>query len=621
MSNPRNPLDVFATYTYHFELHAAAAWEDLAQIQNTDQNATTTPTHKTNTTLINTRKDAHQIIDDVKFGYIGPSANNYGHYIPDGTMTLKVTEPNRVFFMEKIANTMKYYNVSSLSSLHWALKIFFIGRTPNNEIYKLPIGGTGIMVPMVFADMNSTFTYKGGEYMMNFVTLSSFGGSSGDKAMSSVMLAGYCNQNIPVTAKTVREALKTLEAKLNENYQNTYKVELTNPGIRPLVYKINIDSAIPDGTIDYATGNVSFAPNDDVTITFSASQTIVSWIFQILRSSTTLNSMVGDSLNHIRTQGHPGVKIISVFPTFLATKTELNIIYNIFLYQGENTEIQGLQNNANKNVMEFDFMFSSPGKNVDILGFDIHMKSALAWFSNNTMGSFDANTGQSATTAKSDPAGWQNRVVPTDVVQPNSKLINTERYLIPGGPGNDIAYLPAAAQADATGLVKYQEGAIKSAKLMFNTIAQMHGAFDPMFTITIRGHLDLLNAGIVYPVSAIGDLHQVPFGVRAPLWIKVNIKSPNDQTTPFFYNGLYNVVSIENHFSGGKFIQTVVVLMMGGMETPATIVSTENTNPAGSAILTPDQQRQVQTINRTPGLSIMQQKKALNSVNPNVFKL
>jgi hypothetical protein len=191
--------------------------------------------------------------------------------------------------------------------------------------------------------------------------------------------------------------------------------------------------------------------------------------------------------------------------------------------------------------------------------------------------------------------------------------------LIPGGPGvkNDIAYLPANPQSDSSGQIKYKESAVKNAKIMFNSITQMHAAFDPMFTFTIRGHLDLLTAGIVYPFdpkNGVGDLHRLPFGVRSPLWVKVNIKSPNDQKTPFFYTGLYNVVSIENHFSGGKFIQTLAVLMMGGMESDATLKSINDTAPASTDTITPDKAAQIKAASNNNNLTILERRAAITSI-------
>jgi hypothetical protein len=557
MSKPANPLDVFTTYTYHFELHAAYDWQDIILLESTDQNLSTTATSQTKTTLINTRKDAHQSIDDVVFSYIGGSANRNGLYVPGGSLTLKVLEPNKIYFIEKIANVMKNYNVTSLGSLHWALKVFFVGRKEDNSIHTLPYPGVGVVIPIAFVDMDSTFTYQGGEYALNFVTLSGFAGADDtDESLSNSLLAGYCNKNISVTAKSVKEALEGLKNQLNINYKETYATELLNDkGSRPLKYYINVDPEV-DGTLDISVGAESFAPGGYLKMQFDASQTILSWIFHILRASNSLNALVGKSLDAIRKDGQPGVNILSVYPAFIETATECQIIYNISLYKGENSQVKGLKSNT----MEFDFLFSDPGKNVDVISFDIHMKSALNWFSNNTQASVDAASNISSTNTK-NPDFPKNTLVPNQTK--NSIVIsnNTTRYRIPTKKG-DPAYLNSSPQSESSGQIKYREGAVENAKLMFNSLTQMHGAFDPMFTFTIRGHLDLLTAGIFFPKNEVGKAQDVPFGIRAPLWIKVNIKSPNDHKSAFFYTGRYNVLSIENRLSQGKFIQTLGVIMM-----------------------------------------------------------
>ena len=109
MSTPKNQLDDFTTYTYHFQLLAAHNWDDLSLAQNTDAVVSTTSTRGTKikgtgttTVLIDTRADAHQTIEDVIFDYVGSSTNHQGHFIPDGSMKFKVIEPNKIFFLQKI---------------------------------------------------------------------------------------------------------------------------------------------------------------------------------------------------------------------------------------------------------------------------------------------------------------------------------------------------------------------------------------------------------------------------------------------------------------------------------------------------------------------------------------
>lgn len=568
MSKPANPLDIFTSYTYHFELHAAFTTDDLNILASSDRNVATSPTDANGTCLINTRKDAHQIIDDVTFGYVGSSANNFGHFSPDGTCHLKISEPNRVFFIQKITNLMKKYNVSALSSLQWGLKIFFVGRTQNGQIQELPYpqGNTqalsradaqtprksvGILIPLIFTEMQSSFTFAGSEYSLDFASITSFAGSDSSTSTSNSLLAGYCNKDISITAGHVKDALSQLQDQLNLNYKNTYATELSS-NARGLKYIIRVDPSMQDGTIDLSTGQRSLAPGDPVTMNFSQSQTILTWIFNILRSSKALNSLVADSLDGIRKSGHPNVNIISVFPTLNSTNTDLEVIYDVSLYKGENTQIKSLKNN----VMEFDFMFEPPGKNVDIIGFDINMTSAQAWFSGISNGTA-SQTGIDGSKSKDASKTY----IVDNTKKPTSGASNpSSRVIVPILHG-DFAYLNVSSRIDSSGGIKYRDDALDSAKLMFNSLTAMHGAFDPQVTITIRGNLDLLTAGIIHNQSQVGKLQDIPFGILAPLWIKVNVNSP-DQKTPFFYVGLYNVISIQNNFSKGQFLQTITALMM-----------------------------------------------------------
>jgi len=544
MSSPANPLDKFATYTYQFELHASPYWQKLELLMDSDANAMTNPTEPNDTLLINTRVDAHQTIDDVVFNYFGASVNNNGQFFPGGELSFKVQEPNGVSFISKIANLMSNFNVTTPNSLLWALKIFFVGRLADNTIETLP--RSGMLIPLTFKEMESTFTFKGGEYMMHFVTQSSFAGTSNNDDVESTIMAGYCNKNVTVAAKTVKEALQQLEQKLNDNYAKTYQTELKNaPSARSITYKINIFDDV-DGALSLI-GKDSYAEDDHVKLTFHPSQTIITWIFQILRSSDELNKVVGASLEGIKKQDHPGVKFLVVLPRYLLTESNLEIIYDIGFYEGSADD-----------MITFDFLFAEPGKNVDILGFDIHMNSALAWFSNKSTNSVDHQCNSSSTLPTDDPKSYsENACVPN---QAKDKLYNADQpYPIPGKK-NDIAWLNATSRVDMNGYVKYRNSAVPGAKLMFSTLAQMHSAYGSQVLFTIRGNLDILQAGILYPHVSLSD-QKIPFGIKGPKWLKVNIMQP-DQTTPFFYTGKYNVVSLENHFTGGKFVQVLNTLMM-----------------------------------------------------------
>lgn len=568
MSNPSNPLDRYTTYTYHFELWAAANFDDLALVQSTSSNVPTEP-HKaahidgTNQALllINTRKDAHQTIDDVDFGYIGPSGNPHGQFSPDGSMTFKVIEPNRIYFVEKLANVLKTLNASDLSSLHWGLRVYFVGRTPENKIEELPAPGQhGILIPMAFADMNAEFTNAGGVYNFNFVSLSTFAGSENPVAKSNILLAGHCNQSLSIASSTVEDALKVLEAALNDNYEQTYQTILANnKNARPIKYFININD--PDIKGEISLVGADLFEGGQVKMTFSPEKTILEWIYTILRSSTSLNALVASSLdnngiNGLKSPGHPGVKIISVYPSFVGYEKECHIIYDIYMYTGAD------------DITEFDFMFANPGSAVDVISFGIKMKTALAWFANNTAASTINLSGNNQQTVQT--------IFANQTISSNPKQNTTEgAYVIPGY-GNDPAYLPISISQPENSLIRYKtEKDAQVAKLMFNTVTQMNGAFDAMFSFDIRGNLNFLTAGIIFPRTLAGAAQEVPFGVKNPKWIKVNVRSPNDSRDKnasnksknekhesMFYNGLYQVISIRNKFTAGHFTQELSVMMM-----------------------------------------------------------
>jgi len=596
MSTPANPLDQFVTYTYHFELYAARSWDNLAKLEAKDTNQSTSPTKGTPSSavtgtakdpapllLINTRKDAHQIIDDVVFGYIGPSANPNAQFMPNGKMSMRILEPNGISLVQKIAQALYTFDVSSPSSLVWGIKIFFVGRLPDNTIVTMPPippattstpaqsglidkstpPSTNILIPMMFKTMTSAFSNRGGEYELHFVSMVSI---NTDEDNPANLLTGYCNKSISFKAKTVKEALSTLQDQLNANYAKVYVNELANTaGAKKLNYIIKVDPAV-EGDLDAFVGD-NFAPGSIRTLSFPTDQTIVSWIFTILRGSKKLNSIVGDSLQGLKKEDHNGVKILSVMPTIVHHSTSVDLIYNITFYEG------------GSDTTTFDFLYASAGKNVDVLSFDIKMNNLLAWFSNGAS-SYDKNTNQSSTLPKIDKTWFQNNTLTSDVTKTGLSIPPTgQLFQIPAKSG-DVAHLYLTDELDYTGLSQYTVDAVPSAKYMFNTLLELHGATNFNLTFKIRGNLNLLTAGIIFPGSANGatangQTIKMPFGVLQPKWIKVNIK---DQAgNPFFYTGKYNLVSIENHFSQGVFTQNLYVFMMSA-DVNGTTITGANTN-------------------------------------------
>lgn len=560
MSNPANPLDKFVTYTYHFELHASKSSEILKLLETSDvPGAATTSRSPNGTLLINTRNDAHQTIDNVKFTYVGPSVNPTGKFTPNVEVSMEVYEPNGMNFLEKLYNTMNFNEVSGPGHMAWALKVFFVGRTADNNIEVIP--KNGIFIPLAFTSFTGDFSYQGSKFDLRFNGLSDFANSNltNINQISNNAAFGFTNKNITVSGTTVKEALIDLEKKLNDNYENVYSKEVKDlVGARKIRYKISFDDNTIDGQLSL-NNRTDYSPGSNMKMNFLSKDPIISWVNEILRSSKDLNSRVADSLEKIRNENHEGVEYLYILPTQKFLDTELLIEFNIGLYNGSDE------------VLEFDFLFADAGKNVDILGFSMSMDHGMAFFSNSSNVSVGYETGRNPDQNKTDP-GQTTNVITDDTVKQNA-VINTP-MTISHYRKNDIAILPTTSKADSTGFIKLSYDAVPSAKKMFATITEMHGAYNPEFMFQIRGNLYLLAGSIIYDDS-IDDNQQPrrPIGVTGPKWLKVNIKDHDYE--PFFYTGKYLLLSIESVFSGGKFTQNLHVMMYDKTTTVSTAAPTE----------------------------------------------
>jgi hypothetical protein len=543
MSNPPNKLDKYTSYTYHFELHSAKSWNTLALLENVDKNMVTSVREVNETLFINTRKDAHQTIDNVKFSYSGPSSTNNGMFTPYSKMTFEVYEPNGMYFVEKIANFMSDQEISNPLQACWALKIFFVGRLPDNSIETVPLNG--ILIPLVFLNMTSEFTHQGGKYEFEFSCAGGWAGQIKNptpEQFTNSLLLGYCDTNISISARTIKEALKDLEKKLNSNYDKKFEDDLKKEEKRKIKYFIKCSQEI-DGQLTLNQVE-DWSPDAPSKLNFNSKDPILSWIYSILRSSKEMNEKISESFEAIKKPNHEGVKMIVVLPTAIYKDDCLELVYDILMYEG------------GSDYLEFDFLFADPGKNVDVISFNMKMQSLGNWFSSKNENSTSLEISNSPTVASQNPKVFKENVVTPD--KSTDKLyVEKKQTTIPGLKG-DIAIVASNAPGEDSGFIRHRHDAVPAAKMMFATVTAMQAAYNPEIAFVIRGNLDLLKAGITYPNGG-NDIKRFAFGITAPLWLKVNIHAPDG--TPFFYTGKYNLLTIENHFTGGKFLQTLYTFM------------------------------------------------------------
>lgn len=537
MATPTNPLDVFVTYTTHFELHATAAFDELKELASFDANLRTTPKETTDTLVINTRRDAHQMIDNVRFQMINNSGDPTASMVAVGNLTMDVTEPNGASFIEKIKRHAEKLAVTGLTdSLIFGLKIIFVGRKKDNTVETIPLP---YIIPMQLTGMGARFDFKGGEYKMEFI-ISGSAGVPSDRNTGLGLKYGFVNSNITIKAKTVKEALSQLEEKLNHHYDKTYSTELrNNSGARSIKYKIN-NMLDLDGELDKVSTD-SYREGDYVRMTFPRTYDLVTMARNIIYSSKALCDVIGESTAGLKQELHPGVKVPTFTPRYHLKNGELELGLDIQFYTGGGSQYT------------FDYLFSDPGKNVDVMDFEIKMANLNIQLSASKYG-FDSNINLSNEQQTVDPSNFSNNVLTPNTTRDTLKQEPSEPKAV-DLRRNDVAALPTRSSKEVEGVASLKSSTLPSYRLAFEALTQLASATEQQTTFTIRGHLDILKQCVVYPDGSIFN-----FGASEGMWIKVNIK--DYEGNPFYYTGYYFVNTVDNIFSQGKFIQMITVMQM-----------------------------------------------------------
>lgn len=537
MQRSSHVLDRFTTYTTHFELHASGNWDELVEVATTDNPTKATTRRASNgTLLINTRADAHQHIDNIRYQQVSNSGDPSGSMVAAGLLTMDVIEPGGTFFAEKIRQHGLKYSVTGLSDgLIFGLKIFFVGRLADNtiETHYPPY-----IIPMQLIDMGAKFDFKGGEYKLQFA-MSAFSANPSVKN-DLAKVAGYVNKNIIIKANTINEALGALESNLNDNYEKTYQTELKNDsGAKKIVYKITNKSGL-DGPLNLVARN-SYAPNEPMSMTFSMSEDITTMVRKIMASSKEVNEIIGASKAGAKKPYHPGVKVPTFTPRYLLGKSDVTIAIDIDLYAGAGA------------TYNFNFLFGEPGSNVDVLDFEMKFPNMIVWMNSKTEFSAEFNNNLTSTVPASKPDFYAANLQTTNKTVKKLAVDPIEPYSIGITEGN-VAFLNQQPSMEKKGVVRMEHNAAASSRLAFDAKSQLVAASNIQASFTIRGNYDLLIDCIPYP-----DGSKSSFGTTSGVWCKVDIRDQDGQ--PFFYTDAYYINTVDNIFSGGKFTQILTVIM------------------------------------------------------------
>ena len=557
MAKPSNPLDKFLTYTYHFELHAHPDWVYLhSQINQVDKNVATDRFSPNGTLLINTRKDAHQVIDDVHFEVISEANSRTDTLNGISMVNMTVIESGGFSFIEKLQQVMLMYNASNLGFLEWALKILFVGRDKNNEIFTIQAK----YISMKFnpgIQAGGIFSEKGGQYHLQFTA-----NSVPQMELSNFSLGQnftYIRRNIALKANTIQLALKLYEQKLNDGYNEIYSKEgYSNTG-RKIKYVITYDPDIKGDISSILTETM--APGSYKIFNFDSNIPIASHINEILKSSDEFNIKVGASNALLGAVQQIGIFIPVIQPIIVYKETEIEVRYHIALNRGG-----GL-------VYEFDYYFSEAGKNVDIMNYEIKFNNIGAWIPLKSKLCQDESLNQSATMAINRPSSYINNICHPDITRTNNNIL-VERSDV-DVKKNDILVQNYPSIGERTGYPGIPVDSINAYKLMSDSINGFQGGINASQTIEIRGHLDFLNGAILYPdydpnyvASKPSDLNYASMLLQGNnTWIKVNVWMPDSREPSgkrqFYYTGFYKLLTVTNHFVGGQFKQTLSMIANG----------------------------------------------------------
>jgi hypothetical protein len=542
MANPANELDKYTSYTYHFALYCHSSLTAIESI-------TSFPTVETErysgvddngaTLLINTVKDAHQIIDDVNFAYINSFVNMGTPLVPAGELSMNIVEPGDCMFLQKLKSAMDKHQVSKPSFIVFGLLVHFVGRTTDNDIesFSMPI------IPMALADMKANFDHRGGNYGMKFIMMCTMGSTS-NPSLAHAMAVSRIPATITFMAKTVGEALSNLVDGLQKNYDRT-KVNEDQANGRKLKY--SIDPGEYGGKKLRNTSADNSSADTAYHFSFSEGVPISDAITKILMSSSEINNAVGEAGPNFKKQLHAGAKIFTILPQYKPNDGEVLLDYQIKKYDGDDNE-----------KYEFDFYFSDT-PNVDVISYDVSFSQMTLAYLGSNLDFGVAGHRRDAVEAKAE-----SHAEAGDRISKNEK--QDQEHVIPNpttvdASPNDVIVPQSSPNEAMRGYSTVQPADVPAKKAALIAMAKAMSADYAQKTLRIRGMPQLLK-------SCVGQSGIIPFGVTKGLWAKVNvftrtfIDGEPGPKIPYFYQGYYHIISIQSNFKDGKFEQELTLVMV-----------------------------------------------------------
>ncbi len=535
-----NQLNQFKSYTYHFALFVNRSGEAIEAINSFPEVATSRTSGTqvgTSTLIVNSVKDPFHIIDDVNFTYINSFVNTGQPLVAGGELSLRVIESGNCMFMHKLKSAMSIHGADLPSFVVFGLLIEFVGIDENNVVSKIQVP----IIPMILADMRSSFDHRGSEYNMKFV-MTAFAASTSNPTHTHSLQFGTIPQTITVKANMLADALNLFSGQLNNNYQQTLQKETNAEGLRKITYKINVPPELAGCTIR-STSNQDSSPGSLYHFSIPAGMQIPDAIRKIIEASPEACALVSDA-KAFKRELHPGSKMWVIMPKAKYLESSVELEYDIKMYSGDNNE-----------RYEYDFYFTE-NPNVDVIGYEVTFaQTTMIYLSTAYDSSLDANFRMSNST-ESKSVAWQNSIAENKKVE--RQLLNSVVEPVTGSSAC-IAMPQAAPNIVIKGMTSTRVVDVPSKKEALNAMSAAMSADFAQKTLKIRGNPELLKRCVAHTGG------MTSFGIEGGIWVKVNIFAQDDETgarIPYYYQGWYHLISVQSSFHDGKFEQDLTLVMM-----------------------------------------------------------
>ena len=575
MSQPPNILSDFRTYSYHqfLLMCSSSSVADSIGTSPTDLTSLQHPPHDRYgirssaggqyITLVDGLSDAHLSISKASWKtVISPNVKtkdgalaNLGPTV-DGM--IDIYEPNGAGFLDVISRAMILMGVSASSAI-FAIKTIFVGHPHDSSLPSVYINGIRPFIGTA-RDISAIFDNTGSKYRMLLMGL--VGGAQ------KKQLQVFSGQSIQINKKqTFSSVMKTLATLANQAYDYNLiaynKAQLAageeSKSIPiPHKYDIQINGAWKGDSIVMGTNEIIRIANTDkdpiLNLSPNGADSMTSAIETVLKSSANIMQQQKSS--------NPGEGIEDRFVYSITDSTVIeNGVPTTTFFIGRKKVITtpaGGDSSNTKALITFDYLFT--GKNVDIIDWDMKLKRGVALLNllstNNTLPDNPAAIkGIKTEAAISETAGQSSGSTEVMKSQFGSGLPNTavhysnQKY--PVTSANFYTQLSKQAEAD-----------------VIETVVSIHGnptLLDEMnVSPSQMGKMgDKENKSkLGPPINA--DWIDTPTTLRMNVKIPVNPDNMSDGYKPFWFRGLYRVISVEHVFSDGKFVQNLLLFSVTG---------------------------------------------------------